>query len=464
MMRIRICLTPLDRSEPPGANALKGLQMNAIPPPFKGLHRKPDANSRAATPPPFKTTRVQDEVVAVPIPILLLLPDGTMANYCVCERPLAMGSSADCDIYVPDDGTSACSARLSLRNGRVYIQNEGALSDARVNGNNLPASTPVLLESGDKVQLGCWHAEIRFLQPAGWPSDQDPSADHSFEWDRRGGRRKWLLTCVIGAAALASGLTGWNYYRRSLVPDSSPLEQAEEHVRQGENARALEVLGGVIEENYPADFRLLAEMHANSVRLDPDPERVAALLSRIAKDGGVETLVKVGDLAIRIGDEKRALDVLSRAADQGCGEAFYLLGLLYIQKYHGDESLSEAGFNFLLKAANRGYKRAEWEIVHYAVRGHWRSIDAGEEYYFDGCVLTIVENGRQVKISYKITGGNLHEHSIKVALSDCVGVPAEVKIVWSEQSDQGLLTVYDSVLGHHAEGRVFVEVDNLQKP
>jgi hypothetical protein len=165
--------------------------MNAIPPPFEGLHIKPDANSRAATPPPFKSTQRQDEVVAVPMPILFLLPDGTIANYSVCERPLAMGSSTDCDIYVPDEGTSECFARLSLRSGRVYIQNEGTLSDAKVNGNNLPASTSVLLEPGDKVQLGCWHAEIRFLQPTGRPSDQDPSMDYSFEWDRRGGRRRW---------------------------------------------------------------------------------------------------------------------------------------------------------------------------------------------------------------------------------------------------------------------------------
>lgn len=97
-----------------------------------------------------------------PVTLLLLLPGGQMANYCLGQAPLVIGSASDCDVVIAEEqGVSGKQASLALRNGKVFIENIGCAT--KLNGLDVLGSAAV--HTGDSIQVGCWNAVIRMREP-----------------------------------------------------------------------------------------------------------------------------------------------------------------------------------------------------------------------------------------------------------------------------------------------------------
>lgn len=66
-------------------------------------------------------------------------------------RPITIGRSTDCDIYLPDRQVSRFHARVSWRGDSYQVEDLGSKNGTHVNGQDV--TEPTLLQDGDELQI-----------------------------------------------------------------------------------------------------------------------------------------------------------------------------------------------------------------------------------------------------------------------------------------------------------------------
>jgi len=75
-------------------------------------------------------------------------------------RPIVLGRDGDCTVVLDhDDHASRHHARISVRDGRVVIEDLGSTNGTIVNGARIDREHH--LEPGDRFQIGGFVAEVR---------------------------------------------------------------------------------------------------------------------------------------------------------------------------------------------------------------------------------------------------------------------------------------------------------------
>jgi len=93
--------------------------------------------------------------------VLVLKPDTMKGQHIEFDgRPIVLGRDGDCTVVLDhDDHASRHHARISVRDGRVVIEDLGSTNGTIVNGARIDREHH--LEPGDRFQIGGFVAEVR---------------------------------------------------------------------------------------------------------------------------------------------------------------------------------------------------------------------------------------------------------------------------------------------------------------
>lgn len=88
------------------------------------------------------------------MPRIVLLKDGQVTPYELSGYPVQLGRHPDCNIQLDSNMVSRFHAHLMEKDGRVHLEDLGSGNGSFLNGKQLTANTPELLNDGDRIKLG----------------------------------------------------------------------------------------------------------------------------------------------------------------------------------------------------------------------------------------------------------------------------------------------------------------------
>ena len=103
--------------------------------------------------------------------VLLLLawgggePDAESALLPVTHFPCVVGRHTACDLFLGHPMVSRRHCALSLRDGRVWVEDLGSRSGTRLNGEPLAGARP--LKDGDRLEVAHLPFRVRLAEPVG---------------------------------------------------------------------------------------------------------------------------------------------------------------------------------------------------------------------------------------------------------------------------------------------------------
>lgn len=88
------------------------------------------------------------------MPRIVLLKDGQVTPYELSTYPVQLGRHPDCNIQLDSNMVSRFHAHLVEKEGRVHLEDLGSGNGSFLNGKQLSANTPEVLNDGDRIKLG----------------------------------------------------------------------------------------------------------------------------------------------------------------------------------------------------------------------------------------------------------------------------------------------------------------------